>query len=244
MAKTVSHTVTRPGRKDGDAEVDIPVAEDLATVPGVPQNPVDVAFYSREHPLETQSIDKSADRQWAWTAQADDLTEFREAQEERMEPLYKAALVSGDVEPTGTPVPGEDLTNDIRRFAREIGFGEVGFTRYDRHYTFKGKKRWAKYQHAICLAVEQEPLNRPRRLPTDPDLAHKARMAHALMPEVMRKVSKILTNGRRPRAKWEQIKAETVWATIPPVDEGRSQMEYGYRHFKSCPGCNGGGFQD
>ena len=156
MAKPVSHTVTRPGRKDGDDEVEIPVAEDLATVPGVPQNAVDVAFYSREHPLETQSIDKSADRQWAWTAQADDLTEFREAQEERMEPLYEAALVSGDVEPTGTPVPGEDLTNDIRRFAREIGFGEVGFTRYDRHYTFKGKKRWARYQHAICLAVEQD----------------------------------------------------------------------------------------
>jgi NAD-dependent dihydropyrimidine dehydrogenase PreA subunit len=172
VAKPVSHTVTRPGRKDGDDEVEIPVAEDLATVPGIPQNPVDVAFYSREHPLETQSIDKSADRQWAWTAQADDLTEFREAQEERMEPLYKAALVSGDVEPTGTPVPGEDLTNDIRRFAREIGFGEVGFTRYDRHYTFKGKKRWAKYQHAICLAVEQD----YRKTQTGPDLeAEKAR---------------------------------------------------------------------
>lgn len=156
MAKPVSHTVTRPGRKDGDAEVAIPVAEDLATVPGIPQKPVDVAFYSREHPLETQSIEKSADRQWAWEAQADDLTEFCEAQEKRMEPLYEAALVSGDVEPMGTSEPGEDLTNDIRRFAREIGFGEVGFTRYDRHYTFKGKKRWARYQHAVCLAVEQD----------------------------------------------------------------------------------------
>ena len=90
MAKPVSHTVKRPGRKDGDDEVEIPVAEDLATVPGVPQNAVDVAFYSREHPLETQSIDKSADRQWAWDAQADDLAEFREAQEKRMEPLYEA----------------------------------------------------------------------------------------------------------------------------------------------------------
>ena len=140
MAKPVNHIVTRPGRKDGDAEVAIPVAEDLTTVPGIPQNPIDVAFFSREHPLETQSIDKSADRQWAWDAQADDLAEFREAQEKRMEPLYEAALVSGDVEPTGTPVAGEDLTNDIRRFAREVGFGEVGFTRYDRHYTFKGEE--------------------------------------------------------------------------------------------------------
>ena len=156
MAKPVSHIVARPGRKDGDAGVEIPVADDLATVPGVPQKPMDVAFYSREYPLETQSIDKSADRQWAWATQADDLTEFRKAQEERMEPLYEAALVSGDVEPTGTPVAGEDLTNDIRRFARQIGFGEVGFTNYDRQYTFEGKKRWAKYQHAICLAVEQD----------------------------------------------------------------------------------------
>ena len=156
MAKPVSHRVTRPGRVHGDSAVSIPVAEDLVAVPGVPQNPVDVAFHSREYPLETQSIDKSADRQWAWDAQADDLAEFREAQEKRMEPLYEAALVSGDMEPAGIPVPGEDLTDDIRQFARELGFGEVGFTRYDRHYTFKGKKRWAKYPHAVCLAVEQD----------------------------------------------------------------------------------------
>ena len=44
MAKTVSHTVTRPGRKHGQPDIEIPVAEDLASVPGVPQNPVDVAF--------------------------------------------------------------------------------------------------------------------------------------------------------------------------------------------------------
>ena len=156
MAKSLSHTVKRPGRRRGEPDVEIPVAEDLATVPGIPQNPVDVSFYSREYPLETQSIDKSADRQWAWEEQADDLLEFREAQEERMELMYKAALDSGDVEPIGTPSPGEDLTDDIREFARAIGFGEVGFTKYDRHYTFASKKRWAKYEHAICLAVEQD----------------------------------------------------------------------------------------
>ena len=166
MAKSVSHTVTRPGRKHGDADINIPVAENLATLPGIPQDPVDVAFYSREYPLETQSIDLSADRRWAWEMQADDLTEFRESQEERMAALYEAALVSGDVQPTGTPVPGEDLTNDIRRFAREIGFGEVGFTRYDRRYTFVGKKRWAKYEQAICLAMEQD----YRRTQTGPGL--------------------------------------------------------------------------
>ena len=55
MTKSLSHTVKRPGRRHGEPDVEIPVAEDLATVPGIPQDPVDVAFYSREYPLETQS---------------------------------------------------------------------------------------------------------------------------------------------------------------------------------------------
>ena len=156
MAKPVRHTVSRPGRRDGDPDIEIPVAEELATGPGSPEKPADVAFYTREYPLQTQSIDYSADRQWAWVNQPDDLTEFRKVQDARMEPMYEAALVSGEVEPTGTPVEGEDLTEDIRRLAREMGFGEVGFAKYDRHYTFAGKKRWAKFEHAICLALEQD----------------------------------------------------------------------------------------
>ena len=78
MVKRLSHTVKRPGRLPGDPDVEIPVAEDLASVPGVPQNPVDVAFYSREYPLETQAIEKSADRQWALATQSKDFDEFRE----------------------------------------------------------------------------------------------------------------------------------------------------------------------
>ena len=156
MAKSVSHTVKRPGQRHADPDIEIPVAEDLATAPGALQNPVDVAFYSREFPLESQPIDKSADRQWALATHPADLTEFRRMQDERMEPMYQAALVSGDVAPTGTPTPGEDLTDDIRRTARELGFGEVGFTKYDRHYTYAGKKDWAKYEHSICLAYEQD----------------------------------------------------------------------------------------
>ena len=156
MAKPLSHTVRRPGRKHGDPDVEIPVAEELATVPGVPQRPQDVAFYSREYPLETQSIEHSADRPWAWAAQSRGLTEFREVQDRRMDSMYKAALASGEVAPTGTPAPGEDLTEHLRRRAREMGFGEVGFTRYDRRYTFAGKKQWARFPHAICLALEQD----------------------------------------------------------------------------------------
>ena len=156
MAKPLSHKVRRPGRRAGDPDVEIPVAEDLAGVPGITQEPADVAFYSREYPLETQAIDHSADRQWALVTQPQDMTEFREVQDARMVPMYEAALHSADVEPSGTPAPDEDLTEDIRRLARELGFGEVGFTRHDRHYTYAAKKRWAKFEHAICLAFEQD----------------------------------------------------------------------------------------
>ncbi len=156
MAKPLSHKVRRPGRRAGDPDVEIPVAAELAGVPGITQEPADVAFYSREYPLESQAIDLSADRQWALVTQPQDMTEFRKVQDARMEPMYEAALHSADVEPSGTPTPDEDLTEDIRRFARESGFGEVGFTRHDRHYTYAAKKRWAKFEHAICLAFEQD----------------------------------------------------------------------------------------
>ncbi|MEE8046879.1 MAG: reductive dehalogenase domain-containing protein, partial [Dehalococcoidia bacterium] len=38
----------------------------------------------------------------------------------------------------------------------ELGFGEVGFTRYDRRYTYASKKKWVKFENAICLALEQD----------------------------------------------------------------------------------------
>ena len=48
------------------------------------------------------------------------------------------------------------MTTDIREKARALGFGEVGFTRYDRRYTYQSKKSWVKFNHAICLALEQD----------------------------------------------------------------------------------------
>ena len=156
MPKQVSHVVKRPGRRPADPDVEIPVAEDLATVPGIPQRPDEVAWYSREYPLESQSIEKSADREWGWTRFSDVVTEYRKGHDERMKPLVKAAAVSGDIEPSRVPVNGKDQTEDIRSKARELGFGEVGFTRYDRRYTFVSKKHWVKYEHAICIAMEQD----------------------------------------------------------------------------------------
>ena len=156
MPKTVHHVVERPGRKPGEPGVEIPVADDLVSVPGSPVREEDVSFFSREHPLENQTIEHAADREWAWTVYTDEVYQYRKGHDERMKPVVKAAASSGDVEPTAEPEPGVDVTEKLRRRAAELGFGEVGFTRYDRRYTYASKKHWVKYEHAICLAYEQD----------------------------------------------------------------------------------------
>ena len=156
MPKPVHHVVTRPGRKHGDPYVEIPVPEDLVSVPGIPQRENDLAFYSREYPIESQTIDKAADRAWVDTVFTEEMRAYRKQHEETMKPLVDAAFVSGDIEPTGTADPGRDVTDDIRLKAREFGWGEVGFTKYDRRYAYVSKKHWVKYEHAICLALEQD----------------------------------------------------------------------------------------
>ncbi len=155
MPKRVSHVVKRPGRLHGRPNVDIPVAEDLVTEPGIPQREIDVSFYSRVDPIESQNVEKAADREWVWTVYTDEVREYREQHDRNNKPLVDAAAVTGDIEPTAPPA-GRDLTEEIRTRARELGFGEVGFTRYDRHYTYVSKKRWAKFDHAICIALEQD----------------------------------------------------------------------------------------
>nr|ABZ09447.1 putative 4Fe-4S binding domain protein [uncultured marine microorganism HF4000_APKG8C21] len=156
MPKAVHHVVKRPGRKDGAPDVEIPVAEDLVSEPGIPQREVDVAFYSREYPIETQNVEKTADREWVWTVYTEEMLQYRKEHDERNQPLVEAASVTGDIEPTAKPDPGRDITEDVRLKARELGFGEVGFTRFDRHYAFVSKKGWVQYEHAICLAYEQD----------------------------------------------------------------------------------------
>ena len=156
MPKAVHHVVTRPGRTLDEPDVEIPVAEDLATVPGIPQREEDVAFYSRVYPLETQNIEKAADREWVWTVYSEEVYKYRREHDERNEPLVHAASYSGDIEPTAEPVAGKNITEVVRQKARELGFGEVGFTRYNRKYTYASKKHWVKYEHAICIALEQD----------------------------------------------------------------------------------------
>ena len=154
--KVVHHVVTRPGRLHGFEDYPIPVAEDLVTEPGVRKSDVDVSFYSRVYPLESQNIEKAADREWVWSVYTPEVREYREQHDRVNQPLVDAAMVTGEIEPTGTPEIGADMTEAIRLRARELGFGEVGFTRFDRHYAYQSKRRWIKYEHAICLALEQD----------------------------------------------------------------------------------------
>ena len=152
----VGHYVKRPGRKPADPPVTIPVAEELETVPGIPTNQQDVEWYSREYPLETINITERAGRDWSNRIRDLDpeMLEIRTEHEHLNKKLVQAARESGDIPPTGEPT-GEDVTDKIKTQARKLGFGEVGITKYDPHYTYQSKKRWVKYPNAICLAYEQ-----------------------------------------------------------------------------------------
>ena len=74
--KKISHTVTRPESREGSGPVSIPVAEELATTPGIPKREVDLSFYSRTQPLESQTIEKTADRAWTWSVFSDEVAEY------------------------------------------------------------------------------------------------------------------------------------------------------------------------
>ena len=97
MAKAISHVVTRPGLKPEDPDIEIPVAQDLVTVPGIPMREDDVAFYSREDPLESQTVEKSADREWVWTVYSDEVAEYRRRHDEAIKPQVQSAEVSSKV---------------------------------------------------------------------------------------------------------------------------------------------------
>jgi ferredoxin len=132
----------------------------------------DVSFYSRAYPLESQSIDKTADREWVWTVYTDEVVEYRKMHDDVARPLVMAASRTGEIEPTAEPEPGVDITEDIRLKARELGFGEVGFTKFDHKYAFASKKHWVKYEHAICLALEQDYLQTQTIPSLEAEFAH------------------------------------------------------------------------
>ena len=160
MAKKVGHYTTRPGRALGDPAITIPVAEDLETVPGIPTRERDVSFFNREQPLENMALEESASADWAReerNSHSPEAREFFEDHQARKEPIVDWVMRSGDLEPTGTST-NVDVTEAIRQKALELGYGEVGFARNDRHYEYKSRKaaKRTDLPHAICLALGQD----------------------------------------------------------------------------------------
>ena len=154
----IGHEVVRPGKRFGESEVTIPIPEELATVPGVPINQREVDWYSREYPLESMNITERASRDWANTLrdQHVEMREIRKEHEKLNRPLIMAARASSELEPTAEPT-GEDVTEQIKTRARELGFVEVGITAFDPRYSYTSKKNQSVYyEHFIALAFEQD----------------------------------------------------------------------------------------
>ena len=151
----IGHTVTRPARKLGLPPVSIPVPESLETIPGIPQHPAEVDWYTKEYPLESHNVENRAYRQWVDTIS--NIQTLRKEHEQLNRPWVTAARASGSIEPTGEPVPGKDVTQEIKQVARRLGFGEVGITEFDLRYVFVSKRNWVRgdLTNAVCLAMEQ-----------------------------------------------------------------------------------------
>ena len=152
----IGHSITRPGRELGDAPVNINVAEELETRPGAYKIPPEVDFYSREYPLINMTVEWTADLKWSETVLSKEGRDELIAHDKANRPIVIAAKNTGDIEPTAEPVPGKDISEEIKAKATELGFGEVGITRFDMRYVYKGKRDWVKFPHAICLAYEQD----------------------------------------------------------------------------------------
>ena len=152
----IGHSVTRPGGRTGYEPVTINVPEELETVPGIVKNSHQVDFYTREYPLESDSVEETADWEWVWSVYTKEVVEERKVHEALHKPIVQLYKGTGEIEPTVEPVPGKDVTEEIKAKARELGFGEVGIARMDRRYVFKSMKDYVKFPHAICLAWEQD----------------------------------------------------------------------------------------
>ena len=141
----VGHSVTRPGRRFFDEPVTINVPEELETVPGVVQDPVDVDYYSREYPLETIFIANNAEREWAWSIYDKETIEDLKMNNRLSRPIVEASKDTGDIDPSDEPVAGKDISEAIKQKARELGFGEVGITKFDLRYVYQSKRDWVKF---------------------------------------------------------------------------------------------------
>ena len=166
----IGHTVTVPktlrGPDPKDEVETFPVAEELEGVPGALQNSDTVSFYARNYPAESHNVENFVYRKWS--REVSDIKETRDQHESLNRPIVRAAGVTGDLEPTAEPVPGKDITEEIKSKALELGFAMVGITAYDNRYTYKSKRKWVKqFPHAICLTMEQ-PYEETQTIPSEP----------------------------------------------------------------------------
>ena len=166
----IGHSVTVPktlrGPTPQDKDASIPIPEELETVPGIPQDAQTVDFYTRNYPLESHMVEQFAYQKW--DRETTNIKEIVDEHYRLQRPNVKAASVSGEVEPTVEPVPGKDVTEEIKNKALELGFGMVGITAYDSRYTYKSKRNWVKpFPSVICLAMEQ-PYEGTQEIPSPP----------------------------------------------------------------------------
>ena len=156
----IGHEVIRPGKRYGEPDVSIPIPEELETQgdnAGIPTNQREVDWYAREYPLETMNITERASRDWANTLrdQHVEMREIRKEHDKLNSNLIMATRQTAELEPSAQP-SGNDITEAIKDKARELGFLEVGICAYDTRYEYARKRGFNRYQHAICLAYEQD----------------------------------------------------------------------------------------
>ena len=153
----IGHEVVRPGKTYGEPDVTIPVPEELETVPGIPMNKREVDWYAREYPLETMNTSERASRDWAnlLRDQHAEMREIRKEHDKLNRNLIIAGRMTAEIEPTAEP-SGDDVTQEIKNKARQLGFLEVGFTEYDVRYEYTAKRGFTALPTAICMAYEQD----------------------------------------------------------------------------------------
>ena len=165
----VGHNVTVPeslrGPKPKAEPETIPIPEELEGVPGAPQDPDTINFYSRNYPLEPVGVEHGA-----WITFMMKTNDIKETFDEHLRldrPIVQTSRESGDIEPAVEPVPDKDVTDEIKQKALDLGFAMTGITAYDNRYTYKSKRNWVKpFPHAICLAIEQ-PYEKTQTIPSE-----------------------------------------------------------------------------
>ena len=158
--RLLGHNVSHTGRENRDQPIEIPVAKDLEKDPATMRREDEITFYNREYPLESFAISESASAEWAGTVRDEvfpETTELYEKFQKDMEPAIEWVRHSGELEPTSEPT-GEDVTAELRDKAYELGYGAVGFARFDRRFLYQVRRKDVRtdLSHAICLAVEQD----------------------------------------------------------------------------------------